>query len=152
VHGDEVWNHVEDTCGGSPDPSSAPVPGPSSGEGKGGGGEGGVSGVCGDGDGELGMHSACPPPLYVQVPDWPVQPPPCAVQITVSPAAGSDVGVPPLGSVLSARKVHPPPPLQQVEPTDEKMTHSTCVSSVWPVTTKSKLPGAYPSGRVVECQ
>ena len=40
------------------------------------------------------MHSADPPPVYVHVPNWPVQPAPCAVQITVSPAAGSDVGVP----------------------------------------------------------
>ena len=117
--------------------------------GDGGGGEGGGGS---EGGGELAMHSADPPPLYVHVPDWPVQPPPCAVQVTVSPAAGSDVGEPPLGSVLPAGKVHPPPPQQLVEPTDEEMTHSTCVSSVWPVTTKSKLPGAYPSGRVVERQ
>ena len=114
--------------------------------------DGGADGGDGGGEGGLGMHSADPPPLYVHVPDWPVQPPPCAMQVTVSPAAGSDVGVPPLGTVLSAGKIHPAPPLQQVEPTDEKMTHSTCVSSVWPVTTKSKLPGAFPSGRVVECQ
>eukprot|EP00964_Phaeocystis_antarctica_P086118 scaffold54495_cov58-Phaeocystis_antarctica.AAC.5 len=101
------------------------------------------------------MHSADPPPLYVHVSDWPVQPPPCAMQVTVSPAAGSDVGVPPLASVGKrppAGNVHPPPPAQQVESTDEEMTHSTRVSSVLPVTTKLKLPNPYPLGRVVESQ
>eukprot|EP00964_Phaeocystis_antarctica_P028796 scaffold16235_cov50-Phaeocystis_antarctica.AAC.5 len=95
----------------------------------GGGGEGG--------SGRPEMHSADPLPLYLHV--------------TVSPAAGSDVGVPPLASVLPAGKVHPPPP-QQVESADEEMTQSTLVSSVWPVTMKLKLPGEYPSGRVGKSQ
>ena len=121
------------------------------------GADGGEGGLGGGGLGEAGsgrpeMHSADPPPLYVHVSDWPVQPPPCAVQVTVSPAAGSDVGVPPLASVLPARKVHPPPPAQQVASTDEEMTQSTLASSVWPVTMKLKLPGPYPSGRVGESQ
>ena len=80
------------------------------------------------------------------MPDWPVQPPPSAVQVTVSPAAGADVGEPPLASVLPAGKFQPPPPLQQVESPDAEMTQSTRVSSVLPVTMKSKLPGEFQSG------
>ena len=82
----------------------------------------------------------------MHVPDWPVQPPPVAVQVTLSPSAGVPSGVPPLGSLRVAGKVHPPPPAQQVEPTEEVMVQATLVVAVCPETMKLKLPASYPEG------
>ena len=68
------------------------------------------------------------------------------MHVTLSPSAGSLVGVPPFDWVLEAGKVHPPPPAQQLEPTAEVIVQVTDVSAVWPATRKSKEPTAYPKG------